>query len=193
MLMEIVMPSKETYWRNPEKYRAKTNAYREANPGWHKDSNRDWARKKRARVGKEGLAAYHLARKKADPIGYLLRHAETRAKKLGIPFDLGREDLVMPDVCPVLGLPFEWGVGQMGWRNMRSPSLDKIKPQLGYVKGNVRIISNRANHLKSNGTISEFEAVLAYMKREGCNEDLSEQGQPKRTDPIATAQLTLGW
>ena len=58
---------------------------------------------------------------------------------------------------------------------MNSPSLDRIRPQLGYVAGNVRVISNRANHLKSNGTISEFEAVLAYMKREGANMSLNEQ------------------
>lgn len=187
------MPSKEEYWRNPEKHRAKMREYAKAHPEWKRETGKQWARKKRASVGKASLAAYHLARKKADPIGYLLRHAETRAKKQGIPFDLTREDLVMPDVCPVLGLPFEWGVGQMGWRNMRSPSLDKIKPQLGYVRGNVRIISNRANHLKSNGTISELEAVLAYMKREGCNEDLSVQGQLERREPVASAQLTLGW
>lgn len=187
------MPSREEYWRNPEKHRAKTRAYGIEHPEWKRESGKQWARKKRAALGKEGRAAQARKWKDADPVGYMLHHAEGRARSQGIPFNLTREDLVMPDVCPVLGLPFEWGVGQMGWRNMRAPSLDKIKPQLGYVSGNVRIISNRANHLKSNGTISEFEAVIAYMKREGCNRDLDEQGQRELPLLPASAQLSLGW
>ena len=179
--------------KDPIINRQKAREWRLANPDKHREAGKLWARTKRARLGKEGRAAQAVKWKTADPIGYILNHAEGRARRAGIPFNLTREDLVMPDVCPVLGLPFEWGVGQMGWRNMRAPSLDKIKPQLGYISGNVRIISNRANHLKSNGTISEFEAVIAYMKREGCNRDLDEQGQRELPLLPASAQLSLGW
>lgn len=45
-----------------------------------------------------------------------------------------------------------------------SPSLDRLIPAKGYVKGNVRVISRRANCLKSNGTLEEFRAVMAYME-----------------------------
>lgn len=41
-----------------------------------------------------------------------------------------------------------------------SPSLDKIIPSLGYVPGNVRIISARANLLKNDATVDELRAIL---------------------------------
>jgi hypothetical protein len=155
--------------KDPVINRRKAKEYRLAHPEWHRRVNREWARKKRASLSVEDRQQVDLKYKKADPAGYLLNHAKQRANKLGILFDLGREDIVVPDVCPVFGNPFEWGVGQKGWRNMWSPSLDRIKPELGYVRGNVMVISNRANHLKSNGSISEFEAVLAYMRNVGAN------------------------
>lgn len=67
-----------------------------------------------------------------------------------------------PPVCPVLGTRMSWGGGNN--RNDHSPSLDRIDGGEGYVPGNLRWISNRANSLKSNATPDELEAVLAYMK-----------------------------
>lgn len=189
------MPSKEEYWRNPEKHRAKARAYAEAHPEWKRESGKRWARKKRASLGKEGRAATELAAKKRDPVGYLLRHAQDRAKTKGLPFDLTREDIVIPEFCPVLGFRLEWGRGQMGWRNMLAPSLDRVNPQLGYVRGNVKVISNRANHLKSNGTISEMRAVLAYMEREGAPEDPLSVIRPVDFGPVPLPLFDkfVGW
>ena len=89
-----------------------------------------------------------------------LRH---RAKKLGIPFNLTKEDLIVPEICPVLGIPLILKGGATGRVNPNNPSVDRIRPSLGYVKGNVRVISLRANHLKSDATIEELNKVLAYM------------------------------
>jgi hypothetical protein len=185
------MPKKEDYWRDPEKFRARTKAYNDAHPEWKRESGKLWMRKKRAALGETGRREQRIREKTRDPVGYLLDHARARAKKVGVPFDLSREDIVMPERCPVLGIEFKWGTGAMGWRNMASPSLDRIIPRLGYVRGNVRVISNRANHLKSNGTISEFEAVLAYMKREGAEYALSGNAEPVELPP--SPQLGFGW
>lgn len=160
--------------KDPVINRQKANEYRLAHPEWKRRTGREWMRKKRAAMGVSGRQQEHLRQKKADPIRYLLNHAKGRARAKGVPFDLDRDSLVIPDACPVFGVPFEWGVGLHGWRNMWAPSLDRIKPQLGYVRGNVLVISNRANHLKSNGSISEIEAVLAYMKRVGANQDFCD-------------------
>jgi hypothetical protein len=105
--------------------------------------------------------------KARDPIGYLLKHAKHRASTLGVAFDLTCDDLVMPEVCPVFGTPWIWGEGKMGWRNMFAPSIDRLDPSLGYVRGNVAIISTRANHLKGNAYVGELEKVLAWMKVAG--------------------------
>ena len=44
-----------------------------------------------------------------------------------------------------------------------SPSLDQIVPGLGYVKGNVQVISHRANTLKSDGTLEEFKKLVIFL------------------------------
>lgn len=73
--------------------------------------------------------------------------AKARALKEGLPFDITEDDLEIPDVCPVLGIPF----GKSQWYD--SPSLDKLIPNLGYVKGNIVVVSARANNLKKRWNI----------------------------------------
>ncbi len=53
----------------------------------------------------------------------------------------------------------------MNSRGNNYSTLDRVVPSLGYVKGNVRVISFRANRLKNNATIDEIRAILAYMER----------------------------
>lgn len=79
-----------------------------------------------------------------------------------MPFTITPEDLEYPEVCPVLGLVLERGIGRP---IDESPSIDRIVPSLGYIPGNVRIISNKANRLKSNATVADLELVLADLKR----------------------------
>lgn len=89
----------------------------------------------------------------------MLRYARTRSRDK--PFDLQVSDLVLPDVCPVLGIKLDYLV--LGRRKDSSPSLDRMIPDLGYVKGNVRVISWRANRLKSDAAIEELVAVAEYV------------------------------
>lgn len=186
------MPSKDEYWRNPAKFRARTRQYQLEHPEWTRESKKQFMRRKRVRLGNARNDAQNRHRDR-DPVRYLLQHAKTRAKKYGHPFSLSAADIEMPDVCPVFGWPFKWGEGKMGWRNMYAPSLDRIKPQLGYVPGNVMVISVRANHLKANGTLWEMRRVLAYMERVGCNEDHPYEAIAPDT-PEASPQLSFeGW
>jgi hypothetical protein len=91
----------------------------------------------------------------------MLRNAKNRAKEIGREFNLVREDVVMPEFCPVLGLRLE--KGSTGFQPC-SPSIDRVDSTKGYVQGNVQVISWRANRLKADATIEELEKVLAYMK-----------------------------
>ncbi len=82
-----------------------------------------------------------------------------RAKKNGTEFSLELADIpVIPEYCPVLGIKII--ANKLAGPLDSSPSLDRINPKLGYIKGNVRIISNRANRIKSDATLEELKLVL---------------------------------
>ena len=85
--------------------------------------------------------------------------AKNRARKIGVRFDLKPSDIVIPEFCPVLGVKL---VRSKMKSNFASPSIDRIFPERGYVRGNVRVISQKANTIKNNSTIEELEKVLAY-------------------------------
>lgn len=92
----------------------------------------------------------------------LLRNARGRAFKKGLNVNIVEADIVIPDVCPVLGLRLEKAVGVM---QDNSPSIDRIKPALGYVRGNIRVISQRANRLKCDGTAAEMKLIYKDLLR----------------------------
>lgn len=95
--------------------------------------------------------------------------AKSRAKKEGIPFSITEDDLVKVSHCPVLGLEIVYN--EPGDSNGRprpeAASLDRFIPELGYVPGNVYIISWRANELKKNGNLEEFKAIVRYLESGG--------------------------
>lgn len=84
--------------------------------------------------------------------------AKNRAKNKNISFTIEIEDVIIPKSCPVLGIPLD------NRDRLHAPSLDRIINDLGYIKGNVQVISAKANRLKNNGTIEEFKKILKYMK-----------------------------
>ncbi len=92
---------------------------------------------------------------------HLLADVKRRAKKSNEPFNLDIDDIDVPEFCPALGLRLDW---EAGLRADNLPSLDKVIPKLGYIKGNVRMISFRANRLKNNATLSDIQGILSYMK-----------------------------
>lgn len=92
----------------------------------------------------------------------MLRSAKHRAKKQGIPFDLEKSDLVIPELCPVLGIPLVCNAGK-GGAGQNSPSLDKIIPELGYIKGNIQIISNLANTMKHDATPEQLVLFAEWV------------------------------
>jgi hypothetical protein len=47
-----------------------------------------------------------------------------------------------------------------------SPTLDRIIPSLGYVRGNVKVISMRANVLKHNASLDELKKLVAWLEKE---------------------------
>ena len=97
-----------------------------------------------------------------NPVSYILWRIRAKCKKQNIPFDLTHEDIIVPAICPVLGIPLIIDDGNAKWS---SPSVDRIIPSLGYVRGNIQIISHRANTIKNDASSAELEQVLKYVKR----------------------------
>jgi len=102
--------------------------------------------------------SYHRRKNDTDKVEYfLLKDAKVRATKRNIPFELVEGDLLpLPEVCPVFDVKFD--------KSRRySRSLDRIIPELGYVKGNVQIISQLANAMKWDSTPEERIAFANWV------------------------------
>jgi hypothetical protein len=107
-------------------------------------------------AGREQLRIYVAN----HPEKAMLYRARQRAKILGIECSLTENDIKIPEFCPVLGIRLE----RKGSKDRdAAPSLDRINSNLGYTSNNVRVISNKANQIKSNATASELAAVLNYV------------------------------
>ena len=66
--------------------------------------------------------------------------------------------------CPVLEVEMVFGGGHKGKAN--SPSLDRIIPSKGYIKGNVRWMSSRANTMKQDASPEELKLFYKWLKKE---------------------------
>lgn len=92
-----------------------------------------------------------------------------RSKAKNIPYNLSLPYVrsIATDNCPVFGFPLEWNrqsSGKPSGPKYNSPSLDRIDPKKGYVKGNVVWISMKANSIKNDATIEELEKVTQWLK-----------------------------
>jgi hypothetical protein len=106
---------------------------------------------------KERQSEYGREYRNKNPIKELHRKAKERAIAKNIPFDIDPLDITFPEICPILGIKLEVGDGKM---RDSSPTLDRIIPELGYVKGNVSVISNKANRMKSDASTEEIKLFL---------------------------------
>lgn len=135
---------------------------------------------------------YLWRRCQARPDWALWHRAKKRAADRGLRFDLVASEIIIPPTCPALGIPLRIGKR----RSPSSPSLDRIEPWRGYVSGNVRVISDRANRLKgardlqqlracaarSSGPLqAEFQLLAEYVEREALLREVrskAERGRP---------------
>ena len=120
-------------------------------------------------------------------LGICFSGSKSRAKQKNIPFNLTVEYLhsIAVEYCPIFKTPFDWGLDSKG-RGGERPSLDRIIPELGYVKGNVAFISMRANLIKQDVTDKELYAVANWIheKRKYVKENT--------TTPVPTGSYIQG-
>lgn len=72
-------------------------------------------------------------------------------------------DIEIPGYCPLLGIKLNKHAGE-GEAKFDSPTIDKLIPSPGYTKGNVWVISRRANMIKYDATLEELELLVGNLK-----------------------------
>jgi len=135
-------------------------------------------KRKNSRDGLQGICKSCYEEKntrweKQNPVkmqtAYMTCSARYRAKSRGLKFNIDTDYVrsLVTSHCPVLGVPLEWSCCRdtTGRPLPNSPSLDRIDPSKGYVRGNVWIISNKANIIKSNATHEELRLVTEAVGR----------------------------
>lgn len=127
-----------------------------------KEEKREYDAKRR-KLKADELREYDRARSKlySARVRQMVRRARVRAGQKGLSFEITKDDISIPEFCPALGLKLDWHDKQGGSDN--SPSLDRIIPELGYIPGNVMVISNKANRIKTNATPEEVARVSEFM------------------------------
>jgi hypothetical protein len=121
-----------------------------------------WTESELEHISKVQLLEYHIRKR----MSWNLQSAKSRCKDSDIPFDIEVEDLLpFPLYCPVLGIQLDWlADSRSGVDN--SPSLDRLDPKTGYVRGNVMIISNRANRIKNDASLEEVMQVARWLEKQ---------------------------
>ena len=135
------------YRANPER-KAEINAWRRTraaqpeNRAKVREANKKW-RDEKTEHGLTKSIEWQRERRKRKPADYLLFDAKRRATKKGVPYGVSKAEhariarVITNGVCELSGLPF---ASLEGTANPWSPSIDRIKPELGYVDGNVRVV-----------------------------------------------------
>lgn len=103
---------------------------------------------------------------RADPVAYkrrqMFQSAKQRARMYGWPFAITLDDIPAPEECPALGIKLNWA--SSGKPTDASPSLDRTNGDLGYVQGNIAVISFLANSMKQNASAEQIARLAKYVK-----------------------------
>lgn len=112
----------------------------------------------------QGNRIYTELHNKGNKRYCILCGAKKRARLKGQDFRITLDDIPpIPNLCPVLGIPIKANTTNAPLDS--SPSLDRIDSTKGYIPGNVRIISNRANRIKADATLEELRRVVKDLEK----------------------------
>jgi hypothetical protein len=130
-------------------------AYRNKNKDKNKEYMQNLRKEQNDKVKETRRESYHK-----NPSRRMYTAAKARAKKYNIPFNIEVEDINIPEKCPLLEIPFIRG--EKG-NYQYSYSLDRIDNSKGYIKGNIQVISNKANSMKNSASLEELKAFCENM------------------------------
>ncbi len=130
----------------------------------HYSNNKEEIRKRQKEYRDSNQKELRLKRKQEriqNPTKSMFNAARARAKKNGQEFSITKEDIVIPVICPILGFILNTSGGK---RTDYSASLDRKDSSIGYIPGNINVISYRANRIKNDSTLSELRAIVDWLE-----------------------------
>lgn len=95
--------------------------------------------------------------------------SQSRAKVRNIEFNLQPEDITVPDECPYLKVPFIIGTKE---NYQYTHSLDRIDNDKGYIKGNVEVITKKANSMKNSASTEELISFALEIIKRNIDKDI---------------------
>jgi len=165
--------SKQYRKNNPEKSKATRRAYAEKNRESLRQKSREWywnLKKNNPEAAeqllkKQSQSNKEYRRKNPEKVwkSSVLSNARSRALAKGIPFNLSNQDIIIPEFCPILKIRLCFQ-SKNGRPHDSTPSIDRIVPELGYVPGNVEVISHRANMIKNCGSLEEHKRIVEWLE-----------------------------
>lgn len=109
------------------------------------------------------------------------KRARDRAIKNNIDFNIEESDIKIPKICPILEVPIYCGTkGNYEY----SPSLDRIDNTKGYIKGNIQVISKKANSMKNSASLDELKTFCKNILRYSLNNREYESIDLQDKEPV---------
>lgn len=100
-------------------------------------------------------------RDKRTTVDKLFTQAKARAKRTNRSFNIEKKDIILPECCPIFGVKLMTNKKHC---EPNSYSLDRVDSSIGYIKGNIQVISHRANQIKNDATLDELKLLVNYLE-----------------------------
>lgn len=143
-----------------------------------------WERKKILMNNHPEIREKYLEQKRQDFLRGYIKHKLTQCKKRalekGLDFNLTEKDIIIPEKCPILEVPLV--IGKCS-NYEYSPSIDRIDNSKGYVRGNIQIISKKANSMKNCASYEELQAFCKNVLRYSLNITEHESNESEDKEP----------
>ena len=161
------MDRKEYYRQYNAKRKEKMAEYDQARKETRKLRERIYRAKNPDRYQSYQKTNYDKNKEKWTPVSTemtMLKGSKTRAIRKNLPHNITLEDIVIPEYCPIFN---EIKLCRDNTcTHFDSPTLDRIKPELGYIKGNIAVISHQANSIKSFGTAEQHRRIADWIEQQ---------------------------
>ena len=139
---------------------------------------------------------YECNNKHRNPYKTVFQNARARVLRGGGTWELDFDTFDFPEYCPYLGYKLNYSYGK-GKIQHNSPSFDQINAGMGYIKGNVEIVSNRANSMKNDASVDDqiemAKAVLLRHKGYVVQEDKTYEGQCRKSLELYNSMVNDGY